>query len=143
MLWSQFSTILAIFRRKKIGVFLINQCYDHIFEKKLAVRILNKKRQYFRRIFRRKYFFYNHNINPRFSEIQKTLIKTQVCNFTVWMRRSPLLKISFLSFQFLFYIFCDQPWSSQATKNGFQTFSSCVDFILRRSHGHLSSRDNF
>jgi hypothetical protein len=51
------------FSAKKIGLFFKNQCYDHFFQK-LAVCSLSKKRQYFRQIFRRKYFL-NHNIGPR------------------------------------------------------------------------------
>jgi hypothetical protein len=42
------------FSAKKIGVFLIYQCYDQFFQN-LAL-FLVKKRQYFRKNFRRKYF---------------------------------------------------------------------------------------
>jgi hypothetical protein len=75
MLWSQFFAIFDNFRRKN-GVFLKNQCYDHnfrrfstIFGEKIGVSlknqcydqdfaqfsfVLNQKRQFFRWIFRRK-----------------------------------------------------------------------------------------
>jgi hypothetical protein len=45
MLWSQFSLIYASFRRKKIGVFLKNQCYDQVFANTSSS--LSKKRQIF------------------------------------------------------------------------------------------------
>jgi hypothetical protein len=45
MLWSQFSAIFANFRRKKIGVFLKNQCYDQNLAQFSFV--LSQKRQYF------------------------------------------------------------------------------------------------
>jgi hypothetical protein len=49
---------------EKIDVFLKNQCYDPILTKSRSS--LGKKRQYFRPIFRRKYFK-NRNIGPRFT----------------------------------------------------------------------------
>jgi hypothetical protein len=42
MLWSQFSAIFANFRRK-IGFFLVNQCYDHILQKLAVVWAKNAK----------------------------------------------------------------------------------------------------
>jgi hypothetical protein len=53
------------FSAKKIGVFLKNQCYDQLFSKFSFV--LSQKHQFFRRIFRQKYFK-NHNIGPGFFE---------------------------------------------------------------------------
>jgi hypothetical protein len=47
---------------EKIGVFLKYQCYDQLFSKFSFV--LSQKRQFFRKIFRRKYLK-NHNICPR------------------------------------------------------------------------------
>jgi hypothetical protein len=47
---------------EKIGVFLKNQCYDQNFA--YFSFVLSQKRQFFRRIFRRKYLK-NHNIGPR------------------------------------------------------------------------------
>jgi hypothetical protein len=44
MFWSQLSAIFANFRRK-IGVFLKNQCYDQNFAKTSSS--LSQKRQYF------------------------------------------------------------------------------------------------
>jgi hypothetical protein len=60
MLWSQFSAVFAKFRRKN-GVYLNKQCCDVNFAK--ISSILNKKLQFFRQFFRRKYFK-NHNIDP-------------------------------------------------------------------------------
>jgi hypothetical protein len=53
----RFSTIFG----EKIGVFLKNQCYDQNFA--YLSFVLSQKRQFFRWIFRRKYFK-NHNIGP-------------------------------------------------------------------------------
>jgi hypothetical protein len=60
MLCSRFSAISDNILRK-IGVFLKNQCYDRNFA--WFSFDLNKKRQFFCWIFRRKYFK-NHNIGP-------------------------------------------------------------------------------
>jgi hypothetical protein len=65
MLWSQFSAIFPNFRRKN-GVFIKYQCYDQFLTKFSFV--FSEKRQYFRKIFRRKYFK-NHNIGPWFLKI--------------------------------------------------------------------------
>jgi hypothetical protein len=69
-----FLRFLPIFG-KKIGVFLRNQCYDQ----KLAYFsfVLSPKRQFFRRIFRRKYFK-NHNIGPGFVSHKCYLHETQI-----------------------------------------------------------------
>jgi hypothetical protein len=56
-----FLRFLPIFCEKN-GVFLKNQCYDHVLQKE-AVHSLSKKRHYFRQMFRRKYF-QNRNIGP-------------------------------------------------------------------------------
>jgi hypothetical protein len=61
MLWSQISAIFANFRRENWR-FLKNQCCDQIFA--LFSSVLGQKRQFFRRIFRRKYLN-KHNIGPR------------------------------------------------------------------------------
>jgi hypothetical protein len=53
MLLSQFSAILTDFRRK-IGVFLKNQCRDPNFATNSS--ILNKNLHFFRQILWRKYF---------------------------------------------------------------------------------------
>jgi hypothetical protein len=47
---------------EKIGIFLKYQCSDQLFSKFSFV--LSQKRQFFRKIFRRKYIK-NHNIGPR------------------------------------------------------------------------------
>jgi hypothetical protein len=60
MLWSQFSAIFANFRRK-IVVFLENQCYNQNFA--YFSFVLSQIHQLFRWIFRRKYLK-NHNIRP-------------------------------------------------------------------------------
>jgi hypothetical protein len=60
MLWSQFSAILATFWRK-IGVFLINQCYDHIFAK-IAI-VWAKNGNIFAKFFG-KNISKNYNIGP-------------------------------------------------------------------------------
>jgi hypothetical protein len=60
-LGSQFSAIFDNFRRKKIGIFLKNQCYDKNFAYFSVV--LSQERQFARQKIRRKYLK-NHNIGP-------------------------------------------------------------------------------
>jgi hypothetical protein len=59
-----FLRFLPIFGEKNWR-FSQKPCYDQIFSKSNST--LSKKRQYFRQIFRRKYFE-NHNIGPRLGE---------------------------------------------------------------------------
>jgi hypothetical protein len=62
MLWSQFSAIFDDFRRKKLAFFSKTYVMITIFAK--ASSRLSKTSQFFRWIFRWKYFK-NHNIGPR------------------------------------------------------------------------------
>jgi hypothetical protein len=62
MLWSQFSAIFNNFRRKKLAFFSQTNVMIKILHNLALFWV--KKRQFFRKIFRRKYFK-NHNIGPR------------------------------------------------------------------------------
>jgi hypothetical protein len=66
MLRSQYSAIVAYFRRKN-SVLIKNQCYDHIFAQS-SCSLSKKTANFLCQNFRRKYFK-NHNIGPLFSRI--------------------------------------------------------------------------
>jgi hypothetical protein len=91
MLWSQFSAIFANFRGKN-GIFLKNQCYDHILHNLALFWVKNAN--FFAEFFGEN-IFKNHNIGP-------WLLKSKIGNVLLqpgWQMYNSILNIWLLNFQ--------------------------------------------